>query len=43
MGAVIGVSADLSLIDVIIGISAQPSPEGEGIFLVAVLWMGAEG
>ena len=22
--------------------SAQPSPEGECIFLVAVLWMGAE-
>ena len=46
--AVIGMSADLSLIGVIIGMSAQPlyptgtRPTGEGIFLVSVLWMHAE-
>ncbi len=32
ISAVMGISADLSLIDVIIGMSAQPSPSGEGIF-----------
>ena len=33
---------DLSLIEVIIDKSVCPSPKGEGIFLVAVLRMGAE-
>lgn len=33
MSAVIGMCADLSLIDVMIGMSACPSPSGEGIFL----------
>lgn len=36
MSAVIGMSADLTLIGVIIGMSAQPSPEGEGTFLLLV-------